>query len=773
MRRSNALCGLALWLASGGCGASRTSQEPSGTGGSPAGTGGSTAGTAGSTPTGGTGGGPTSVLDPGTPVDVTVPSALTQAAADQRAALATDRPADAAAFATRWPAKFQAQLGYDPLAAPGMDRISASVLGLGTSERDVLARNGFVISARQTFPTFFYGYKAIYADHLPLYVSIDSVLHAIHRSYDEALMSLERGVLLPDLTALLAAMHASLAAGVGGALPAEVKTDIDLYLAVARRLLGVTGVAPVAGATEARVDALVNAATAAKGIAEVELFGEQRAVDFTQFTLRGHYDQSSGLAPYFRAMMWLGRTDLRFLQYDTGAAPTAPPRFHRRQFLAGLLLAQLTTGSELARWREVDQVLRGFVGESDNMTVADFGGLQTVLGGASLDALAGLSDQEIAQALVDGGFGIQRIASQILFVPPGGAGVPLDRVMLFFGQRFVIDSAVLSDVVFDRVRGTPKRMLPNPLDVAFGALGNSAAAPLLATELGTYPNYPGALHDARKLVDSHDAAFWGASLYGNWLSALRALSPAGGDATAAAGMPAVAKTEAWSRRLLNAQLASWAELRHDTLLYAKQSYTAVPSCDFPDAYVDPYPEAWSALVRFARLGQALAATLPTTASWSPTAIEDYFAGVESTLSTLQGMAEAERAGQPFTAEQMAFINQTVEETSMSGGCAPTTVQKGWYVKLFLTRQDTTKTDPTIADVHSDPADAKILHVGTGLPRLMVVTADGCNGPRAYAGVVSSYYEKTTTDYTRLDDMAWAGQVMQAPDVGWMSSLIAR
>ena len=79
---------------------------------------------------------------------------------------------------------------------------------------------------------------------------------------------------------------------------------------------------------------------------------------------------------------------------------------------------------------------------------------------------------------------------------------------------------------------------------------------------------------------------------------------------------------------------------------------------------------------------------------------------------------------------------------MSGGCIPTTEQNGWYVKLFLTRQDVTKTNPTIADVHTNPADREILHVGTGLPRLMVVTADGCNGPRAYAGVVSSYYEKT-------------------------------
>ena len=85
------------------------------------------------------------------------------------------------------------------------------------------------------------------------------------------------------------------------------------------------------------------------------------------------------------------------------------------------------------------------------MTVADFPKLRDVAGAATPAALAALPDDAIAQALLDGGFGIQRIASQILFVPPGGANAPLDRVFLFFGQRFVIDSEVFSNVVFDRV----------------------------------------------------------------------------------------------------------------------------------------------------------------------------------------------------------------------------------------------------------------------------------------------------------------------------------
>ena len=62
---------------------------------------------------------------------------------------------------------------------------------------------------------------------------------------------------------------------------------------------------------------------------------------------------------------------------------------------------------------------------------------------------------------------------------------------------------------------------------------------------------------------------------------------------------------------------------------------------------------------------------------------------------------------------------------------------------------------------------RVLHVATGSPRLMVVTTDTCNGPRAYAAVVSSYFETVTEDYKRLDDEQWKDELMQngTPDDG--------
>ena len=87
--------------------------------------------------------------------------------------------------------------------------------------------------------------------------------------------------------------------------------------------------------------------------------------------------------------------------------------------------------------------------------------------------------------------------------------------------------------------------------------------------------------------------------------------------------------------------------------------------------------------------------------------------------------------------------------------------------------------PTIADVHTQPSDeggnpvGKVLHVATGNPRLMVLSVDSCVGHRAYAGVVSAYHERITSDFQRMTDNEWLPEVTSAADVAWMGEVIAR
>jgi hypothetical protein len=714
---------------------------------------------------------PPIVSDPGVTV-APPPSAAEQAERAQvSAALAEVTTIDRAGLLSRYPAGFTTTLGYDPSAAANLPLIQSSQLALNAAENQILTQNGFVISDRLRYPGFVYGYDTIYSQDLPLFVSADSILNAVHRSYDDLLKGLEVGSLADLLSALLQGMRSNLAGGAIAALGPDVARDIDLYLAVPLGLLQGSAPAPVAGASASDIASFIAKAQAATGIATISLFGSARDEDFSQFTPRGHYTDSDALKQYFRAMIWLGRFDQRMLETQ----PDGTQVFHRRQFDGALGLTTLLDADNQARWQAITAALDAFVGEPDSMQPPEFPALLAQLHAPDLAAVEALDDATIADALVAGHFGAQRIASAVMITGVHDQALPLSRSFLLLGQRYVVDSHVFSNVVYDRVPPTTAgrmRMLPNPLDVAFAVFGDNQAGAMMQAELDTFAYAP-ALASMRVLVDAHGADFWGKNLYNLWLGSLRALSPVAGGQS---GPFAVASTEPWGRRLLNAQLASWAELRHDTILYVKQSYSTGVTCAFPDALVEPNPAFFGKLVDFAAKGkQVIVALAPP--SGIATAANAFFDNLTSAAGTLKAMAEAQVAGTPFTDDQMAFINQTVKVQTICGGATA----MGWYPKLFY-GYNSTDFHPTIADVHTAPTDeagdpvGNVLHVGTGYARLMVVTANTCTGPKAYVGLASSYFEDTTTNLKRLDDPSWKALLdgtTRPADVSWMTDLISR
>ncbi|AUX25345.1 hypothetical protein SOCEGT47_058890 [Sorangium cellulosum] len=719
--------------------------------------------------------GPTTPSEPGS----AAPLAPEQQA--ELAALLEERDASASLsaedFASKYAVSFSSGLSYAPADAEGLALLQGTSLALGEAELATLSEKGFVIADSHRFPTFVYGYASIYALDLPLYVSADSILHAVHSSYDAILKEVEVVSLVPELGKMLKDMRARLAAGAAGALGDQARVDADLFTAVALALLEGKPIAPVAGASAEEIAALVAGAEAHQGMAEVELFGAQRLMDFSQFEPRGHYvdEMHPELERYFRSMMWLGRVDFRFLE----TRPDGSQVLQRRQIEGAYALRALAEADTVARYKRIDDTIQAFVGESDYMTLPELDDLLADLELSDAAGLAGVPDARIAEAIVKGGHGTQRISSHIMINGLGQGTLPLSSSFALLGQRYVVDSHVFSNVVYDRVQGgSVKRMMPSPLDAAFAAMGNDQAGQLLAPELGRF-SYAPDLHMMRVLVDAHPADFWGKNLYNRWLGALRELSPARalGDGE---GLPGVAKTEAWGRRLLNTQLASWAELRHDTLLYAKQSYTSGATCEFPDAYVDPYPAFFARIAELAEHGGEIVGALDL--SGAPRNFEErllsYFSQLHDIARTLGEMAENERAGVPLTQEHLDFINQAVR---IQYGCGSPEGADGWYARLFFDPSKSVEQDPTIADVHTQPTDeggapvGRVLHVGTGLPRLMVVTADPCGTPRAFVGLASSYFEKITDNFERMTDQEWVGVLQEAmsSDVPWMKDLVSR
>ncbi|HEV7556293.1 MAG TPA: DUF3160 domain-containing protein, partial [Kofleriaceae bacterium] len=252
-----------------------------------------------------------------------------------------------------------------------------------------------------------------------------------------------------------------------------------------------------------------------------------------------------------------------------------------------------------------------------------------------------------------------------------------------------------------------------------------------------------------------------------WLEALHGLSPDGAD------VPAPLATKAWSKRMLNAQLASWAELRHDNLLYSPQSFTGEILCAYPAGYVDPYPAFYTAMEQLAHTGRA---ALDATAHDAK--LTAFFDHMAQTMVRLRQMAERERANQPLDDGDLEFLNHMVSLTGRSGGCTTTIEPQGWYADLFYNPSDALHAQPVVADVHTQPTDEMgnpvglVLHAGTGMPKMMAVTIqhDAGANVQTYRGIVSSYRELVTKNFERLTDDQWRARTVAPP--AWLSEIMA-
>lgn len=647
-----------------------------------------------------------------------------------------------------------AQLPYDPLAADYLDEISAR-LWMRDDQTQLLAQNGFVVLNHIEHRSFETAYSRIYDGDLPVLITSDSLLYALHRSFDSILQDLEDDVLEPELELLLEQLHGELAVL---ELPPELEPaarELDVYLAVARSLLSRRAVPTHGGdETDQRVEA-IREAVAARQPMTIELFGAVSMHDFSQYEPRGHYIE--GLEEYFQTMIWLGRTELPLVIHHNGDGDGT--RVARLGVEATVLLGELLDRGGREHWDRIESVLRPMLGEPDSMSVVTLDAFRRDAGLDDLDALVRADDAALQAVLDSGQYGVQRILSQIVYTGIDDPQYEPPQVFALFGQRFAIDSYVLHATSYDRIVDPTsgqktRRMLPHEFDIAF-ALGSNVAGELLADELEQY-DYQSVLHDLRFLIDAHGDDFWRESIYNGWLHAIRALD----EPTEQAEYPAAMRTEAWAHKTLETQLASWAELRHDTIAYTKQSYSGGISCEYPQAYVEPVPSFYARMGELARQGQALADSL--IADGHVPRIAAYFEHMADVMARLERIAGKQLDGVALDDDEWHFLRATIEAEEV--GCGDDIAYNGWYGQLLYDREEHGDFSPTIADVHTAPTDAHgkpvgwVLHAATGFSRYMVFTVEDCSGVRAYVGPVSTFHRRLTEGYQRLDDNTWATEL---------------
>ncbi len=674
---------------------------------------------------------------------------------------------------------------------------------LNEAELAVFRQNGFVVSTRLGSSNFAESFGQIWSDDLPVFISTDAILQAWHRSFSMMLLEIEETYLAANLERLLAGMASELptvwAESGTGPLRESIQ-DADYYLAVARRLLTGERVDPVLLGQD-RVDAAIGWIHAGRMLEVSDLFGACRTVDFSQFTPRGHYTGSDTLERYFRAMTWCGRIDIpvageassRCYGSETALATS------REAGLAIVLWHLLNASGEFDTWRDMDRVIGTFFGWTDSMTFAQ---LDAVLAAADIRHLADVTDagdiERFQAALMNGTVGAQHIRSDFFISPFGPERIRLPRTFTVFGQRFAPDSWAMANLVFDSIwwdeDGIPGnedkvlRRVPSSLDIAFSVLGNSHTVPELIARM-TDPtarqsddhavrfrdglNYQHNLAALREVFDRMGADSWEGSIYLRWLAALRELTAP----TSGPGYPESMRTQAWAMKTLNTQLASWTQLRHDSILYAKPSSSGGQQCSFPAGYVECRPAFWARLNRMADQVAGLLEELIFPIEWKTTqenqvAFLRHFA---HTTDVLRAIAEKEFARVSLGKEDLRFIRNLLEhqgEDSVDGGCIPFRTYSGWYPQLFYRRLDANEAfheihgagreDFLVTDVHTDVPSpvhddpGSVLHEAVGKAHLLLIAIETGDQPMVFAGPVLSHFEfELVGPPRRLSDEEWS------------------
>ncbi len=622
-------------------------------------------------------------------------------------------------------------------------------LNITEGEKSLIKKNGFVVTERLGQNSFVSSIEEIYNKDLPIFITTDMILHGFHRSYNEILKSIEVEFLIPRLQDFLKKLIAEIPNLENkyqtDYMKARLK-DVDLYLSVPLRILDLQAVPNYSENIES-INYFIERVEEEE-FAEIPFFSETpRKIDFSQFKPRGHYDNEiyPELKNYFRAMMWLGRMELYLIAPDAYIKPTLE-EVKRQAIMANLIPELMEFGNLEQNFEEIEKVIEAFVGEQDNVTFSNLSSLKNQLGflfsSKLVDTVYFKTYQEL---LAEQSYAPQRILSQVLIHNPTSEDeIKPASAFLMFGQRFVIDSYITGSVVYDKVK--KRRMLPSTLDILF-AVGNNAAAQLLVDELDEYQYSPN-LSAVRYLVDAYDDDFWNSTIYNGWLNSIRKLNPP----TEREVYPEFMQTAAWWQQKMNTQLGSWTELRHDNLLYAKQSYTGGITCSYPYSYVEPFPEFYSTMKEMALNFKTKMSELNLNDEY----MDSYFNNFYEINDTLETIAQKELDGTTFTDSEISFLKRVL--TNPQGVCGVVEYD-GWYPKLFFSEFDE---EYLVADYHTAPTDAYgamvgwVAHAGTGKTDLVIMNTQLPSGENvAFVGPVYSYHEYTSTNFFRLTDEEWA------------------
>jgi hypothetical protein len=639
---------------------------------------------------------------------------------------------------------------HEPIAAD-LSNVRVA-FALSADQRQRLAQDGFVVSPGAEKEFFTVYEKARYAN-VPIFVTSDSLLHVYHLLFDKVLRTAEAQYFIPllrDLNAAVLDRTQDEYEALQGTPWEDAALRTVAFVGIASKLLDPNVEVP--GYAADLVDSELALIDAAAGIQPSPLFpGLEFGEDYTQYIPRGHYTRSDELKAYFKSMMWYGRMTFRLKtdNPDTGRAETRSALL----LVHALRTADVAYRPALEVWADLYEPTVFFVGRSDDLTALQYIQVIDQVYGPGATA-ATLADDALLDTF---------IAEADKLPPPLILGMVIqdtDNVkettkgLRFMGQRFVPDAYIFRQLMYRNV-GTAdnRRGLPKGLDL-LAAMGSERAYQILDT-LGetAYENYVQQMTKVQTWVSGLDVAAWTETLYNSWLYSFQPLLEVPGE-----GYPAFMKSNAWVDKQLNTVLGSWTELKHDTILYAKQAYAEMgggpmpPEPVPPKGYVEPVPAF------YARLAALTAMTRTGLGDRGLLAADDNASlqRLEGLALDFQAMAEKELRGEPLSQENYDLIRYYGGELEHLTMAAADTEQGEPGGNTYM---DLEPQAAVIADVATDPLPAVVLEEAVGRVDeihvvVPVVDDDGTTYLQVAKGAVFSYYEFSWPASDRLTDEKW-------------------
>lgn len=639
--------------------------------------------------------------------------------------------------------------GYELPVALG-DISNQDLFAFSVEQQDLLERNGFVV-APADYTEFYSLYRSVHDQQKPLFITTDSVLHVYHLLFDKVLRTAEEEYFNTDLIKLtrgmLWASQEQLQSLQGTSLEEVARRNVA-YFAVALKLLDPAAEVPQEVGDE--VQSELERIEAHEGFVESSILPGYEE-DYSQYVPRGHYTRNELRQRYFKAMMWYGRMNFRLKELDET----------RSALLIAQALSRVEVEGEPASriWARIYEPTVFFVGATDDLNLYHYQTLMMEIYGAVPENPTAFLDDDLLAAFMAAARQLPPPQINSMWVWVSEDRVEETQGFRFMGQRFVIDAYIVQQLIYDNV---DDRFLPKALDV-FSALGSEEAYRLL-DEMGEtqYPGYVDQMEQLQGEVAALEMDSWTQNLYWSWLHALRATVSEKGDP-----YPAFMRTGAWTHKDLHTALGSWTELKHDTILYAKQAYAALTAMP-PEArlkgYVEPNPEAYARLAALTRM------TLEGLDSRGLLASDDRdsLLLLEGLLLSLKAVAEKELLGEALAEEEYDLINSYGDVLENLTVAAADKAEPGGSVDE--------EEAAIVADVATDPNSGQVLEEAVGRVFEIYVVVEVEGQLTLTQGGVFSYYEFAWPMSDRLTDESWremlhTGEAPARPE--WTSSFVAQ